>query len=414
VYPIEVPAIRILQPLGEFFAASLPARCLLETSYSDPLRIELTEASAVGFGLTGGQREKKEYRLKEIGRFINTVEAAFPNSIIIGANYLKDGSLEEDDSKRWKVLPDENGAGYKLVIPSDLKLARIIDGQHRLDGFQYANPDRQDMEVLCAVYLDLPLPYQAYLFATINFNQKKVDRSLAYQLFAVNVEEEPPECWSPDKLAVFLSRKLNVDRDSPFRGHIVVAAQNDDLLLKLTEDEVWKISTATIVDGIMRLYSAKPQADRDYMYQTSIEKGRTRTILPQDGTPFRDLYLVTNDAAIYAALLNFFHAAREALWMRASPRSYIRKTVGIQALFDTMRIILRDFHERKNISRAYFKEYLTYSSSVDFADPFFQASGIGRSHIAKVLQIRARLASIEPENQDYADYQRLCNDTLQQ
>jgi DNA phosphorothioation-associated DGQHR protein 1 len=408
MYPIHVPAIRIEQPLGEFYVTSLPARCLLETTYSEPLRVELSEKSAVGFGLIGGQREEKEVRLKQIGQFINTVEAAFPNSIILGANYCQDGTLEEQESKRWMVNPKASGKCFELVIPTNDKLARIIDGQHRLDGFQFARPERADMDLLCAVYLDLPLPYQAYLFATINFNQKKVDRSLAYQLFAFNVEEEPPECWSPDKLAVFLSRKLGVDEKSPLRGHIVVAAQNDEILLNIAEGGSWKVSTATIVDGILRLYSAKPQADRDLMHQRALEEGRNRSVLRNDGTPFRSLYLTTNDAAIYKALLNFFKAIENTLWKNANERSYIRKTVGIQALFDTMRVIEKDFDEGKNISQPFFEKYLAPSSNIDFSDRFFQASGIGRTHIAKVLQIRAKLATIQPDNPDYAEYQRLC------
>lgn len=408
MYPIQVPAIRIVQPLGEFYAVSLPAKSLLETSYAEPLRVEFSEKSAVGFGLIGGQREKKEVRLKQIGRFINTVEAAFPNSIILGANYRQDGTLEDKESMQWTVRRISSRTGFELVIPTDAKLARIIDGQHRLDGFQFANPERLDMEMLCAVYLDLPLPYQAYLFATINFNQKKVDRSLAYQLFAFDVEEEPPECWSPDKLAVFLSRKLSVDKASPLRGHIVVAAQNDDVLLNLSQDHDWKVSTATIVDGILRLYSAKPQADRDLMHQRFLQEGRNRSILKQDGTPLRELYLNTNDAAIYMAIINFFTAVQNTLWKEVNERSYIRKTVGIQALLDTMRLILKDLETKKNISKAFFENYLAPSSGVDFSDRFFQASGIGRGHIAKVLQVRANLTTIAHDSPDLAEYRRLC------
>jgi DNA phosphorothioation-associated DGQHR protein 1 len=369
----------------------------------------LSEKSAVGFGLVGGQREKKDVRLREIGRFINTVEAAFPNSVILGANYREDGVLEEDPEKRWLVRRVTGSTGYELEIPTGAKLARIVDGQHRLDGFQYANPERLDMTMLTAVYLDLPLAFQAYLFATINFNQKKVDRSLAYQLFAFSVEDEPPECWSPDKLAVFLSRKLGVDEASPFRGHIVVAAQNDEILLNLGEGEHWKVSTATVVDGILRLYSAKPQADRDLMHQRALQEGRSRKVLGEDGTPLRGLYLSGNDTAIYKCVLNFFKAAERTLWAKANERSYIRKTVGIQALFDTMRATLRDFEQKKNISEAFFEKHLATSSPVDFSDRFFQASGIGRSHIARVLQVRAGLTTLDETSQDIVDYRKLCN-----
>lgn len=407
MYPIRVPALRVEQPLGQFYAASLPARCLLETSYAEPLRVHLTDTSAVGFGLTGGQRERKLARLKEIGSFINTVESAFPNSIILAANYREDGGLEEAEGSKWMVRQVKGCTGFELEIPTNAKLCRIVDGQHRLDGFQYANPERQEMEMLCAVYLDLPLPYQAYLFATINFNQKKVDRSLAYQLFAFNVEEEAPESWTPDKLAVFLSRKLTVDEESSLQGHIVVAAQNDEILLNLTEGNNWKVSTATIVDGILSLYSTNAKADRDDILQHPPDR-RSRQLLSPDRSPLRDLYLTTNDAAIYKGVLNFFRASEESLWGRADHRSYIRKTVGVQALFDTMRTILKNFEKEKNISEEYFRSYLERSADVDFSDRFFQASGIGRTHIAKVLQLRAGLVALEEDSPDIEEYRRLC------
>jgi DNA phosphorothioation-associated DGQHR protein 1 len=403
---IQLPAIRVAQPLGEFYAVSIPAKTLLEASYAEPLRLTLDEKSSAGFGFIGGQREKKETRLKEIGNFINTTEAAFPNSIILGANYHQDGTLEEGEAKRWSIKKKDGV--YELTIPSNAKLARIIDGQHRLDGFQYANPERAEMHLLCAVYLDLPLPYQAYLFATINFNQKKVDRSLAYQLFAFNVEKEPAESWSPDKLAVYLSRKLSVDAKSMLSGHIVIAAQDDEVLLNFSEGNDWKVSTATIVDGILRLYSAKPQTDRDFLHSFLLEKGRKRRVLSDDGTPLRSLYLATNDAAIYTAVLNFFSAVQNTLWNKVSKNSYIRKTVGIQALFDIMRLALKSFEQEKNISRDHFNKVLEPASHVDFSDTFFQASGIGRSRIAKALQLCAGTIERNPEMPHFAEYRRLC------
>ena len=45
-------------------------------------------------------------RWKEIGKFIDTVEAGFPISLVLAANYRKDGELEEGDA-RWTV---ERGA----------------------------------------------------------------------------------------------------------------------------------------------------------------------------------------------------------------------------------------------------------------------------------------------------------------
>lgn len=387
-FPITVPALKITQPLGVFYVTKLSAQLLLDVTYSDPLRATGEANETLLYPLRGSQREEKEIRLREIGRFIETAEAAFPNSIILAANYKEDGSLEENPKRHWRVneSPDSNDC-VRLIIPTPDKLASIIDGQHRLHGFEKAARERRDMELLCAVYLDLPYPYQAYIFATINFNQKKVDKSLAYQLFAINLDEEPPESWAPEKTAVFLSRKLNVEEDSPFYQRIIVAAQDEFVLFVNRPKNVdWVVSTATVVEGILRLFSSNPKKDRDIMHKQTIEGGRLRSVLGDDRTPLRKYFLETNDIVIYTAVKNFFLAVKEVFWSSASESSYITKTVGIQALFDVLKLLLiKHLEEKKNLKVEYFINHLRLASQIDFSTPEFQASGIGKSRIRQAI-----------------------------
>jgi DNA phosphorothioation-associated DGQHR protein 1 len=232
VFPVRTPILKVVQPLGEFYVAILPADLLLKVTFSDPLQF-LGVSESGQYELKGHQRKLVQNRLNAIGRFIDTVEAAFPNSIILAANYRETGDLEEDEGKRWAVefSPESgtaNGAAGKLLIPSEERLAAIVDGQHRLFGFKEASlKERLEMPLLCAVFLDLSHPFQAYLFATINYNQKPVDKSQSYELYGFNLEEEPPEAWSPEKTAVFMCRKLNTDPTSALKDHIIVAAQAD-------------------------------------------------------------------------------------------------------------------------------------------------------------------------------------------
>jgi DNA phosphorothioation-associated DGQHR protein 1 len=394
-FPIKVSALRIEQPLGVFYAAKLSAKLLLEITYSDPLRVTSESTSEAAYPLTGSQREESKIKLREIGRFIDTAEAAFPNSIILGANYRESGELEDNPDFRWRVESEDEGNCIQLIIPSATKLAAIIDGQHRLHGFDHANPEKKSMELLCAIYLDLPNPYQAYLFATINFNQKKVDRSLAYLLFGFNLEQEPAESWSPEKTAVFLCRKLNTDEQSPFYQHIKVAAKDDEKLFgEKAADDSWAVSTATVVDGILRLFSSNPKKDRDLMHKKLIAEGRTRSSLDDDSSPFRTLYKQTNDKAIYIAIKNYFLAVKQVFWLHAPEKSYIKKTVGIQALFDVLNSLLKKyFEDTKNISTDFFKAHLEKAKDIDFSTEKFQASGIGRSLVRRTIEERIGLKS---------------------
>jgi DNA phosphorothioation-associated DGQHR protein 1 len=398
-YPLEVPALRVNQPLGEFLVVALPASVLLQVAYSNPLQPDEAPKSKSWFSFTGTQRTPDESRVKEIARYIETSEAAFPNSIILGANYTPDGRYLNDDSEgselAWTV--HKSNAGYKLRIPTSSQVASIIDGQHRLKGFEKAAPSMRSLELLCSVYLDLPAQYQAYLFATINFNQKKVDKSLAYQLFGFDVYLEPESAWPPEKLAVFLSRRLNVESGSPLRHKIKVIAVNQDWL---QEGNVFQVSTATIVEGILALISQNSKADRDRMLQKSVEGGRNRKTLHMDKSPLRQLYLDGEDAVIYTLVRNYFQAVSDTVWTDPASNSYIVKTVGIQALFDILKIICREFIDAKDLSIETMTKRLRPLASIDYSSDFFQASGKGRVRIRNSMRLALDLAQIDSMPQD--------------
>jgi DNA phosphorothioation-associated DGQHR protein 1 len=249
------------------------------------------------------------------------------------------------------------------------------------------------MPLVCSVFLDLPNPFQAYVFATVNFNQKKVDRSLAYELFGFDTEDEPPQAWTPEKTAVFLTRRLNMDADSPLRGRIVVAAQDDEDLTK-SESGDWAVSTATVVDGLLRLFSRNPKNDRTAMF-TKPRNKRSRSDLPDDKTPARHLYQETNDKAIYALASSFLSAANTILWQRATDASYIIRTVGVQALFDVMYEMAGEAIKARTLRQSFFADKMRRAETIDFSQDFFQASGKGRVRIKHTLLLAMGLESRE-------------------
>jgi len=418
IYPIETPILKVTQPLGEFFVSVLPADLLLQVSYSDPLRL-VSLGEDGNYELQGHQRKLVDERLKAIGRYIDTVESAFPNSIILAANYNENGELVENEEQRWHVKFDQsdNGVG-RLIIPTAAKVAAIVDGQHRLHGFQKAlNTERKKMPLLCAVYLDLPNPFQAYLFATINYNQKPVDKSQSYELYGFNLEDEPAEAWSPEKTAVFLCRKLNTDPTSVFDNHILVAAQNDTIIESAARSQKkdWAISTATVVEGLLRLFSSNPKRDRDTMHLKEIGKGRERKLLDtsgsRDNTPLRQFYLNSQDIVIFTLTKNYFGAAAKLLWRKAEVEgSYIRKTVGIQALFDVLRLLSTEAIEAKDLSEQFFLDRLRPCAEIDFSDNFIQASGTGRQRVRNSLELCLGLKKlVEIDVSDRDDYKRICH-----
>lgn len=388
----EYPALKITQPLGDFYVISINAEDLLAVAYSEPMQY------VDEFGnVKGSQRPKDEKRLKEIAKYIESVEMAFPNSIILAANYTEKGTISKDKTERWQIIEDKNCGIYKIRIPQKVKLAAIIDGQHRLKAFEYVNdPERfSNLQLVCSIYFDLPNSYQAFLFATINSNQKRVDRSLALEQFGYNVGEEPEKAWTPEKLAVFLSRKLNIDKElSPFYQHIKVAPLNPENLFTEGITKTWVVSTATVVDGITSLISTNAKRDRIEMQQKSFLSGRNREMLSKftsDNSPLRNQFIEGKDQTIYNTIINYFKVIDELLWSKIiSDKSYIIKTVGVQAAFDVLKMILKKNQNNlpENID---FTKYITPSINIDFSDKYFQASGIGRSRIKNIIGLAAGL-----------------------
>lgn len=423
----KIKVLPVHQPMGDFFVGVLPADLLTKVGFSDTMSAHLDPENET-YKVNGTQRVKRIDRLKKIAEYINRSDAAFPNTIILSANFtpygltldelenqIKSDEFAYDEFKEltiksssedfswteltdpltnyykkycWKVTDNHDGT-FDLEIPSDKKLAAIIDGQHRLMAFQHSNPDTQNMELVCSIYLDLPKALQAQIFAVINSTQKPVDKSLTYNLYGYNIEEEEEIFWSPDKLAVFLTRKLMVDENSPLKGRIKIAATLDNELKELSKNIDWQISTAVVVQGILKLISSNPIKDSNEINKRYSEEKPTREILRdyrRDKSPLRNAYINVQDKVIYLMVRNFLTACDEIFWSKKDSNSFITKTVGVQALFDILKLLAANSYELKDIRVSYFKNILEPASTIDFtSSEFNNASGAGRSMIRKSI-----------------------------
>ncbi|AXS40167.1 DNA phosphorothioation-associated DGQHR protein 1 [Breoghania sp. L-A4] len=400
-FPYETHALRVDQRLGTFFVVALPAELLLQVAASDRMRATMKQDGS-GYTLEGTQRLIQDKRLNEIASYINRVDSAFPNSIIVAANYDIDTGFDQGEleymssdeegvplvrSDVWSITESKDGC-HKLTIPSSKKLAAIIDGQHRLFSFARAEADAMDsMTLLCSVFLDLPKALQAQVFATINSTQKRVDRSLTYELFGYNVSDEAEEYWTPDKLAVFFTRKLGTDSDSPLQGRIMVAPKRDVALEKLAAEANWRVSTAVIVDGILRLFSSNPKRDANLMRKDEARPRRGLKDGPNDRSPLREVFIEGNDALIYKMVLNYLKASEDVFWKNASEESFIFRTIGVQAIFDILRKVAGQSLEAKDISVGFFTALLEGARPIDFAtERFRNPSGSGRTVIRRAIE----------------------------
>ena len=387
---LSLPAIVVRQPIGEFYLCSIPAEALRKVSYSIPASMKREEG--MFSKMLGNQRKRSLPRAKQIGEYIDEDGSTFPNTVILSANFDEDGSYVDDPSQRWHLSHASDGC-LRLTVPTQRRLASIIDGQHRLEGFAFATKkDRQLMELPCAIFVNLPRPYQARIFATININQKRVDKSLAYELFGYDLNESDADKWPPDMLGVYFARVLEGRSGSPFKGRIKLALlDEDEVTAPIPEGKAWSVSVACIVEGVSRLISEKPVADRSALANGG---ARTRRELANDKAPLRELYQQQQDKLLLDVIVDFFSAVDRVIWSHQAASSFACRTVGVLALFDILREGLSKGELEVNSIGSSARRFLHGAERIDFTNDYFHASGAGRIRIRNVLRV---LVGLEKE-----------------
>lgn len=87
---------------------------------------------------------------------------------------------DDDDSSALIVLPSTfSGPGWR---PSGLPPIEVIDGQHRLWAFESGKP-KGSFEIPVVAFYELDLSWQAYQFWTVNIKPKRINASLAFDLY---------------------------------------------------------------------------------------------------------------------------------------------------------------------------------------------------------------------------------------
>lgn len=163
-------------------------------------------------GPRGYQRYLSPKRLKEVGEYIKKPRATFPNSIIV--NFGAD---------RVRFEPGPDGKGGTLIIPKEEKVAWVIDGQHRLYGFNYS--EGREFDILVAAFIGLTISDQATIFKVINSTQKGVNPSLIYDLIDLTKDAE-----YLDERAHEIVKSLNADDDSPWKDMIKMIGRGKGLI----------------------------------------------------------------------------------------------------------------------------------------------------------------------------------------
>jgi DGQHR domain-containing protein len=317
---IECPAFEVTQPVGTFYVARISPEDLIYITFVDVRTIEKEDRGIER--VLGIQRPLSESRVKEINQYVNLYDASFPSSIIVSLSSFS----PEDDSVRNAYF---NKATNVLKIRRDQKIAKVLDGQHRIEGLGGLQESNKPFELIITVFVDADIEQQAMLFATINKSQTKVNKSLVYDLF------ELAKNRSPEKTAHNIAVLLNRKEGSPFKDMVKILGTADDAAKET-------ITQATFVESLLRHITNDPVKDRDF-----IRRNPAKDIPPisaDDSKKFvlRALFAKAQDAKIAKTVWNYFQAVAEKwpdAW-RANERGMVlNRSTGLIALMRLLRPI---------------------------------------------------------------------------
>lgn len=324
------------QPIGEFFVGSVGADILRKISYTAIRRLESREVETYA----GIQRPLNPTRVKQIHSYIGTADATFPTSIIIAI--ASDNIIDQDNSS--------------LTIRIGEDVAKVIDGQHRLAGFDEYNS--RGFELVVSIFVDISEEEQALIFSIINLKQTRVDKSLVYDLFDLATTR------SPQKTAHDVAKILNLTPGSPLERRIKLLGRNptlgDEILYKAP------LTQATVVGRLLKMISNNPDFDRDLlMRKKSVELSSTDV---DKGLIFRKYFAQDDDASIVRIMMNYFNAVKNTFpdqW--ADTGNPISKTIGFGAL---MRLLQKDLYpigeREKNLREEFFYQNLSRAKHLRF------------------------------------------------
>jgi DGQHR domain-containing protein len=347
--------IEFEQPLGSFLFATVPAEELL--TFFEIKRRKYTKEKA-----DGTQRELSD-RVKDISNYCNTQDAAFPTSIII--------SLSKDQYK----LDSAN----KII--EILGKAEIIDGQHRLEGLNEAykqfGVDVIKRFTLPCVFIIEPTEQQkAFVFATINGKQTKVNKSLVYELFGIS---ESPD---PYNILHTLARTLNFTPNSPFYKRLKMLGKKSD------DTNTESLTQGTFVDTLLGKITRDALKDRDLINQDKYDEiAKDSKLVLQD-------YLLNKKGELLVPLfINIFNAVSKT-WPNEWEHHedfILSKTTGYIGIMKGIDSFIRFGKENKVLTESYFiyifgklKEKLILEK-LKFVSDDFPPGGKGENKLRDLL-----------------------------
>lgn len=320
---IKIPVIKATQPIGDIYIAKINAVDLLRMSTIDRRHIDNDDE------VIGIQRPLRIDKIREIKRYLTTQNATFPNSIIVNVN--RSNFISETESE---ILLRDSGDTFT-----------IIDGQHRLYGFD--DYQGRKFELIITIFIGLDISLQSEVFSIINSQQTKVDPSLNINLELADKKD------TPTKKLVQIAQTFNIDKGSPWHHRIKMLGAQSDGIISLAAF-VRPLFNLTFPEK--RLTEIRNELNECYPVFPDFENIKVDI----NRYPFWPFYVSQNPSMIYKILYNYFQAFSEILsldWM--NEESILNKTSGYNAMIKLLGDILPIGLSQGDLSESFFVKILS-------------------------------------------------------
>lgn len=326
------------------------------------------------------QRQIEEDRIKSIAKYIVRAISAnekgntsllFPTSIILACGN------ESDDQQLF-----EEGSIVSFDLPRG---TMIVDGQHRYSGVKYLYDEAtrsstvfgyQSATILkflesysfgCTILLNFDMWEQAQVFANVNFNQKKVNKSLFYDIYGVEIPMDDTNTI-PHQNEIYLAHELVVflenDTSSAFKGFV-----------KMLGKGAGYVSQSFLVEALMKHLSPRG------IWSDAVD------MLKAGDHRYK---YIAHELLAYIAAVRFTFMS---IWPEAveeKPSSVLCKTTGVGAILT----LLRDAHiEMPNVEVKEMKDNaffpLTYAKTISFFTDYLKPL---RPYVSELFELNGEYA----------------------
>jgi DGQHR domain-containing protein len=364
---ITFKCLEAIQPIGTLYVGVMDNEDLEKITFADVRRLREGSDNREIEDYIGIQRKLDPRRETEIGKYVNLVDATFPNSIIL--------AISSENAKY------DSTTGI-MTIPFKDDIAKVLDGQHRIAGFKdYSGT----FQLVVSIYIDMELEDQAIVFSTINKEQKSVSNSLVIDLFAF------AESRSPQKTGHNIARALSKKEGSPLFGKIKILGRAETLSETITQD--------TFVKNLLMYITKDKQTDRDFYKRKKNDK---KAKLPYaDENELQKLFLRNifiddfDDIKIAQIIWNYFYAVQQKwpnAWNVTKNDNILNKSTGFIALMKFFKDAYLSFNKTGTVITK--DEFITCFEKIELLEEDFNTTkyvpgGKGISNLYKDLKVQS-------------------------